>query len=740
MLDRLRAALEREPWYQGQIVKSISLPGCPAQHATPNLRPELQAYLDARHTVLYRHQAAVIAALHAGKDVIITTPTASGKTLAFNLPVFETLLEHPEACALYLYPLKALANDQLQKIRDIETACGLNLFPATYDGDTPPAQRARIKRSSRIILTNPHALHQYLPWHHQWARIFANLRGLILDEAHQYRGVFGANVSHLLRRLMRIVHHYGGDPRVVLSSASVANPVEFARGLIGRDVIPVTDDASEHGERHVLFWDPLLDPIRSVSVQTAHLLTLLSKTGIQTICFTRTRSSAEVIASVARDLGARDIVSYRAGYLPAERRQIEARLRDGTIRSVVSTTALESGIDIGGLDAAVLVGFPGSLLSAWQQAGRAGRGDTPSLLVFVAFENPLDRFFLHHPDQFLAGPRERLVIPLSNPHLCAGHLACSAAELPLHESELDPPEFELVQGLSHSGLLSPTPRGYVYRGLRRAHEIVSLDDLSEESVHLTCSGTLLETMDSVRARRAAFPGAVFLHRGETYVIDRLDLEHGTAEARKENVDHHTHSLRASEVEFLTTDQTRATSTFVVASGRGRAKESFLGYKVVHADHTVDVHPLDLPPHTYETDAMWISFHGAIPHVPAHLLLGALHGAEHALLAMSPLLVLCDAADVAGVSTPFHPQTQQPTIVLFDHASGGTGIAPSLFEAVDSLATRAHALVRDCRCESGCPSCLLSPRCGSYNEPLSKTGSLRILEHLVHHLNVGGRRR
>ena len=730
-IDRVLAEIEASRWYRGQVVHLEMLAASGSSHVAMSLHPDLQAALNREGIRLYAHQAEAIEAFRSGSDVVLATPTASGKTLAFNLPVLEALIEDPETCALYLYPLKALANDQLGKLERLIEACPARIEADTYDGDTPSSRKARIKRTARIVLTNPHALFHYLPWHHQWARIFANLRVLVLDEAHQYRGVFGANVAFLLRRALRIARHYGANPQVILSSASIANPAEFARSLTGRDATPIRDDASEHGERHVVYWDPLLDPTRSTTTQVAHLLALLTRAGIQTICFARSRAGAEVIAQAAERAGGQGIAPYRAGYLPAERRGIEAALRSGKIRGVVSTTALESGIDIGGLDAAILVGFPGSLLSAWQQAGRAGRGGAPALLVFVADENPLDRFFLQHPEVFLGTTRERLVIPLANPRLRAGHLLCAAAELPLQESEITTEDEALVHGMIRNGLLTETPRGTIYRGLRRAHEMVSLDEPVGQTVRLTCSGTLIETMDPVRARRDAFSGAVLLHRGETLVVERLDLEEGIAEARKEPVDYHTQALRAFDIEILSTERSHSHSAWTLHTGRVRVTDSTLGYKAIHADHAVSMHPLELPPHTYETDALWIAINelstlSTGPENP----LGALHGTEHALLAMFPLLVLCDASDVAGLSTPLHPQTRTPTILLFDQASDGAGLTPSLFSSFDALLRRARDLVRDCPCDVGCPACLLSPRCGSQNEPLSKAGAHAILEHLV----------
>ncbi|NIA10095.1 MAG: DEAD/DEAH box helicase, partial [Nitrospiraceae bacterium] len=350
------AGIKHRGWYRGQIAHTAVIPATPPAPVRMEVHPCIQRYLDAREIVLYRHQAEAIAALRAGNDVIITTPTASGKTLAFNIPIFERLIADEAATALYIYPLKALANDQLDKLRVLERACGLTLHPATYDGDTPAGARGRIKARARIILTNPHALHYYLPWHHQWARFFRNLRFIVIDEAHTYRGVFGANVALLLRRLYRILGHYGANPQIVLSSASIANPADYARALTGRDAVAITESGAGHGARTAVFWDGLTDPDTPISLQAARILVHLTDAKVQTICFTRSRAQAELIARRAGELGGTGILPYRAGYLPHERREIERGLRTGDITGVVSTSALEAGIDIGGLDAAILVG------------------------------------------------------------------------------------------------------------------------------------------------------------------------------------------------------------------------------------------------------------------------------------------------------------------------------------------------------------------------------------------------
>ena len=726
IIDGLASA----PWYRGQIAHMATMPAASPQPARIELHPRIQAYLDKQGIVLYRHQGETIAALRAGKDVIITTPTASGKTLAFNIPIFERMIEDDSACALYIYPLKALANDQLGKLRSLERHLGIELHPATYDGDTPRGQRGRIKGLSRIILTNPHALHYYLPWHHQWARFFRNLKFIVIDEAHTYRGVFGANVALLLRRLFRILRHYGATPQVVLSSASIANPTAYARDLTGRDAVAITDSGAGRGERTVVFWDGLVDPGTPLYLQAARLLAHITEQGIQTICFTRSRAQAELVARRAADIGARGVLPYRAGYLPSERREIEAGLRNGEIRGVVSTSALEAGIDIGGLDAAIILGFPGSVLSFWQQVGRAGRGEAPSLVIFIPYEDPLDRYLLRHPDHLLGRARERVVVRPDNPRLVAGHVACAAAELPLKEGEISPLGKEIVPALEKRGLLASTPRGYVYRGLKRAHELFSLDDLAGERVKLICEGKLLETMDPLRARRDAHPGAVLLHRGETYVVESLNLEQGVAHVRREDVDYYTKPLVTSTVEILSIASRSDGDDFALVNGRVRVRQDFVGYQSIHSGRTLAVEPLDLPPHTYETDGMWITFPGEIPGVPREGILGGLHGAEHALIAMAPLSVLCDRDDLGGVSTPVHPDTQAPTIILFDEIEGGAGLSDAIFAAVDRVIREALRLVSGCPCENGCPSCIYSPRCGSRNRPLDKRATIKVLEYLA----------
>ena len=424
--------------FPDHIAHSQVLPSVEAEYGVVegNLESRIREFINSSKIKLYSHQAEVITHSLFEKNVMITTPTASGKTLAFNLSVMHEMVRDPEATALYLYPLKALAQDQLKTLLDLEAQIGIELKPAIYDGDTSSHRRSAIRNNSRIILTNPHALHQYLPWHQKWKRFFSNLRYVVLDESHVYRGVFGSNVAFLIRRLRRIANRYGAKPQFILSSATLANPNEHSEKLVGLDFEIVSQNGAPRGERHIHFWNSVTDENRSAHRQTSDLLATSVKRGLQTLCFTTSRRLAELIASWASDRNSRKtIVSYRAGYSPEERREIESSIREGKTRGIASTTALELGIDIGSLDSVIISGYPGTVMSTWQMAGRAGRGAKPSMMTLIGFENPLDQYFMKHPDQFFGRPHEHAIVDLENPYVLMGHAMCAAAELPLCQDE-----------------------------------------------------------------------------------------------------------------------------------------------------------------------------------------------------------------------------------------------------------------------------------------------------------------
>jgi DEAD/DEAH box helicase domain-containing protein len=703
-----------------------------------SLPEPLEGHLRGQGLKLYTHQAEMIELVRAGANVLLATPTASGKTLAFNLSVFEGLYSDPEATALYIYPLKALTQDQLQTIHKLEAETGIPVQAAVYDGDTPESLRPTIRERSRIILTNPYALHQYLPWHHKWRRFFANLKFVVLDEVHAYRGVFGSNVALLMRRLRRIVEHYGARPQFILSSATLANPEEHSRKLVGLDFEVITESGAPQGEKHFIFWDSTADSNNSVHRQTSELLAEHVQAGLQTICFTISRKLAELVALWAQELATSGGISaYRAGYQPHERREIEQKLKTGELRGVASTTALELGIDIGGLDSVIISGYPGTVLTTWQMAGRAGRGREASLVTLIGFENPLDQYFMRHPERFFARSHEHAVIDLENPHILLGHVMCAAAELPIRP-ERDERYFceleDALGSLEREKLVQRTPAGWVYRGLARPIEVVQLDHISERAISvLDEEGKLLETLELRRAYEEAHPGAVLLHRGETYLIRDLDLEAGVAHAERKDVEYYTDALRTVDLRIHREIAERKTEWGSLALGEVQVVERFSRYRVRRYDRTLGMHDLGLPPLEFETVALWFTLSEELERELREKGLdwaGGLHAAEHALIAMTPYHAMCDRWDIGGFSTPLHPDTKSATITIYDGHPGGIGIAEKVYQLFGDLVHTTYELIRDCECEDGCPSCIYSPKCGDNNEPLDKRAALMILDGLL----------
>jgi DEAD/DEAH box helicase domain-containing protein len=737
-LERFVKELQR--WHPKAIVFTKKLTATSPHHqelAKPLPRP-LETYLQERRLELYSHQAETIERIRAGAHVVLTTPTASGKTLAFNLVVFEGLSQNPDARALYLYPLKALTQDQLQAIRQLEAETGIHTQAAVYDGDTPQHMRAQIRNESRAILTNPYALHQYLPWHHKWRRLFQNLQFVVIDESHMYRGVFGSNVALLLRRLRRIAEHYGARPQFILSSATMANPQEHSERLVGLPFEVVSESGAPQGTKYVLFWNSVADASHSVHRQTSELLAQHVKSGLQTLCFTISRKLAELIALWAKESGlGNQIAAYRAGYRPEERREIERALKAGELRGVASTNALELGIDIGGLDAVIISGYPGTVISTWQMAGRAGRGRDLALVTLIGFENPLDQYFMRHAEKFFERPHEHAIIDLDNPHILLGHVTCAAAELPMR-SERDGLYFgeglgESLKSLERQKLLQKTPTGWVYRGTARPVEVVSLDHISERSIQVICEGEVLETLELRRAYEEAHPGAVLLHRGQSYLIKELDLATGVAHAISEDVDYYTDALQRVDIRLHKKVLQRRTTWGTLSLGNVKVVERFIGYRMKRYDHTLGLHGLDLPPLEFETVALWFTLAEEMSHdlqQEGLNWMGGLHAVEHALIAMTPYHAMCDRWDLGGMSTPFHPDTKSATIFLYDGHAGGIGIAEKAFDLFASLVQTTYELVRDCECDDGCPSCIYSPKCGNNNEPLDKQAALRILSRLL----------
>jgi DEAD/DEAH box helicase domain-containing protein len=753
LVQHLRSTLGE----QGQLVHLEMMAARPAQYGELEkpLFPPLAEILARRELRLYCHQAEAVDAARRREDVILSTATASGKSLAFNLPVLETLTEHRFSTALYLYPLKALAHDQVKTLLAWDHELGGTLRPAIYDGDTPAGAKRSILERSRLILTNPYALHEYLPWHHLWRRFFLNLKYVVIDEAHVYRGIFGSHFACLLRRLMRVLAFYRARPTFILSSATLHNPAQFASTLVGRPVKAVTEDGSPHGPRFFLLWNPVLGEEgkrRSSYLEARDLVLELVRAGLQTLCFTSSRGIAELLARWTReelakeDSGlARHVAAYRAGYLADDRRLLETQLRSGELRAVFSTNALELGIDIGSLEAVVIAGYPGTMISVLQQAGRAGRGLEESLVILVGFANPLDQYFLEHPERFFGRPLEEALLNPTNPYVLRGHLQAAAAELPWRDmgearttfgNEAGP----IYEELENEGFLS----GGRYRGpAERASAIVSLEAISERSVQLVrtssalgkeTGGEMLETLDYERALREAYPGAVYLHQGETFRVESLDLSSGIALLRPVELDLYTSTRKDTSIRVIDEQSSRRTAEGIeVSLGQVEVSERILGYYVKRFDQILDYQDLNLPSITYTTQAAWFRLPEALRRKMQEAeqdFEGAIHALEHATIALVPVFALCDRWDLGGVSYPEHPSMGGPAVFLYDGAPGGVGIAEKIYQVLPELLRATLEMIRACPCERGCPSCVLSPKCGNNNQPMSKDGAAILLEGLL----------
>jgi DEAD/DEAH box helicase domain-containing protein len=699
---------------------------------------------------LYSHQAEALEAAWAG-PTIVTTGTASGKSLCFNLPTIDVLCQDARARALYLYPTKALAQDQARALH----ALGLTkqVRPAIYDGDTKREERLAIRRRSNLVLTNPDMLHVgILPNHQAWADFFANLAVVVVDEAHVYRGVFGSHVANVLRRLRRVAAAYGTAPRFLLASATIANPVELAERLTGfEDVALVDRDGSPGAKRQIAMWNPpitdeALQTRRSALAEAAELLAELVRQGARTICFIKSRKAVELVARlVALELEQSDpelagrVAPYRAGYTPQQRRELEARLVSGELLAVVTTDALELGIDIGALDAAVCVTFPGtvaSLRQMWGRAGRRGRG----LAVYVAGDDALDQFFCRHPDEFLERPVEAAILDHENEQIHLAHLVCAAHEGPLSDSDaevLGPRWRAHAEELVRRGELIERKGRFV---LRHAEDYpaarVSLRSASPDSFAIVDvrNGELLGTVEAARAHTTTHEGAIYLHQGRSYQVRELDLDARRTLVEPFDGNWYTQPKKETQTQIEMLLDRRETLGVTLSFGRVSVTEQVLAYQRKRLpDHEViDLQGLDLPEVTFSTQALWYELDDELlaDDFPLELLLGSLHATEHAQIAVLPLIAMCDRWDIGGLSTNVHPQTDRPTIFIYDGHPGGVGITRQGFRAFEVLAADAYRLISECRCESGCPSCVQSPKCGNLNEPLAKAGAKEMLARML----------
>lgn len=749
-LGSLLRAIEGDPSYTGQIVACRQSPVREACYAEPNppLPAGLASVLAAQGiTRLYEHQAAAVEAARRGQNVVVVTPTASGKSLCFHLPVLEALAADPNARALYLFPTKALARDQLGKVSALAPAIPIG----AYDADTPREERRSLRDGARLLFTNPDLLHLgILPYHLRWGEFFANLRYVVVDEIHAYRGVFGTHVGHVLRRLRRVAAAHGSSPQFLMASATIANPAEHAETLTGAPVNLIRGDGAPHGERAFLLWDAYRQGRRRLELaQTSYLedatwlLALLLAEGVRTIVFTRARQVTEwLLVYLGRYLEASGrssllgkVRSYRGGYLPAERRAIERQLFAGELLGVVSTSALELGVDIGCLEAAILVGYPGTMASLWQQAGRAGRGGEPSLGLFIPGPNLLERYLLRHPDYFFGRPFEQAVIDPANPYILVDHLGAAAFEWPLSQ---DDAALWGELGLSLAGLLASEGRLTESPGEKRWY--FSGGDYPAERVGLRGSGgqyvlmagpETIGTIDGASAFSQIYPGAVYLHAGESYLVEALDLAKRRADLTRVIVDYFTEATETVDVDVIQEHQAKEEREFAAHLGEVRVTSRVTGFRRRQAGSGAILghFPLDLPPVEIETVGFWLTLPQDLPTSLAGCGLdpaGGLHGLEHLLIGLLPLVVLCDRWDVAGVSALLHPAAGGPSVFIYDAAAGGLGFAERAYDNLGDLLPQALAALTACACAHGCPSCIQSPKCGNHNQPLDKEATKEIL--------------
>ncbi len=692
---------------------------------------------------LYTHQLEAYETA-AGSNLVITSGTASGKSLAFNLPVLDGIAREPKRRALYLYPTKALAQDQARKLAQLRPP---GLREAIYDGDTPRDERPAIRRKNNLVLTNPDMLHVgLLPHHKNWGDFLSNLGWVVVDEAHTYRGVFGSHVANVLRRLRRVARNYGSEPRFLLASATIANPVELAERLVGTPFELIDDDGAPRAGREIAMWNPpLLDEAsgarRSALSEAADLLAELVSQGVRTICFLKSRRGIELIQRFAREnlqrrgkpeLAAR-IAPYRGGYTPQQRREIEARLSSGELLAVVATDALELGIDVGELEAAICVTFPGTVASLRQMWGRAGRRRR-GLAVYVAGQDALDQFFCRHPEEFLERPVEAAILDHANDQIASRHLIAAAYELPL--TDADEEVFgagwrERAERLLAAGELRSAGGRLLPRRSEFVANRIALRSASPDSVAVIerDSGEMLGLVEAERAFTTIHPGAVYLHLGRSYEVERLDVEERRAIVSSFDGDWYTRPKKETEIYIERTREQREVAGVQLNFGDVSVTEQVIAFQRVSISEQepIDIVALELPEQSFVTQALWYvlpeKLSGALP---SDALLGSLHATEHGQIAVLPLIAMCDRWDIGGLSTNVHFQTGRSTIFIYDGHPGGVGIAQRGYEQFERLLGDAERLIAECPCESGCPSCVQSPKCGNLNEPLHKGGALELM--------------
>ena len=742
----MTAVAQWDDLLQGEELAHLTTEPARAARTAPfpdELHPKLRDALVRQGIAeLYAHQAEAWQAARAGGHVIVTTGTASGKTLAFNLPVLDALAAEPKNRALYLYPTKALAQDQARALGELAVP---GVHAAIYDGDTPQEQRRHIRRSANLILTNSDMLHiGVLPRHDLWAAVLHNLRYVVVDEAHVYRGVFGSHVANVLRRLRRLARIYGAEPQLLLASATIANPGELAHALLGVEAVVVGGDATPRAERTVALWNPpLLDPELGVRAsplgEASRLVASLVKRDLRTICFTKSRKAAELVHRMTADRvdaeTAKRLAPYRAGYTAQQRRDIERRLVEGELLGVAATDALELGIDIGLLDCAISVGFPGTVASLRQQWGRAGRRGH-GLAILIASEDALDQYFMREPETLLGRRVEAAILDHANPRVLDGHVAAAAFEAPVDDGDRATLGDAALERAPHVPDLRHTKRGWVWAGTDYPAGRTPLRSTSADAVTVidASTGAVLGVVEQERACSTVHEGAIYLHLGEQWLVRELDLAARRAVVEPFTGDWYTQVKKETSTDIDEPLRVERRLGLELTFGRVSVTEQVVAYqkKGIRDQTTIGVVRLDLPPTTFETEAVWYVPTEAqlvgLEQMPT--LLSSLHAAEHAMIALLPLWAMCDRWDIGGLSTNFHDATGAPTVFVYDGHAGGVGITERGFSQFEGWVADTARMLDGCPCEHGCPSCVQSPKCGNLNEYLDKGGALTLLRLML----------
>ena len=744
------------PWYRDQVVHREDIPSRSPTHGELErpLTPRLQRALEsAGIRSLYSHQADAINSARRGETVVVATPAASGKSLCYHLPVLDALQQDRAGRALFLFPTKALAQDQLRQISALVPE-GSRLRHELFDGDTPTQDRSDIRRNARIVLTNPDMLHLgVLPNHRSWHQLLRGLKYVVIDEAHVYRGVFGSHVANVLRRLRRLCRRFGSEPQFIMCSATLSNPGEHAERLVGLPFRVVDEDGGPYGGKDFVFWNPPMVDMaqgsrRSTNSEAAMLLAELLRRRVRTLGFVRSRRMAELLYVFVRDqLEESDpdiagrVAPYRASYLPEDRRRIERDLFEGRLLGLTTTNALELGIDIGDLDATILSGYPGSVASTWQQAGRSGRRGERALSILLALDNPLDQYLMRHPETFFGKSHESARISPTNPYVLKPQLLCAAYEAPLtaEDAELFDSDLEVhAQELADEGALrARNGRWHLEPDVSYPAQDVNIRSASANFYTLVerDSGVILETVEEFSAFLQLHPGGVYLHQGDAYLITDLDIESHTAYAIETDVPYYTEARDLTETRVLNVYKKKRAGGTTAYLGEVTVSTTVVGFRR-RAHMTSEVlgeEYVSLPSQSYNTTALWFDIPEdtlARIHSERLDLAGGLHAAEHAAIGILPLFALCDRNDIGGISTPIHPDTGKPQVFIHDGHPGGVGITEHGYEVLEELWRATLDAVSECPCRSGCPSCIHSPKCGNNNQPLDKGVAMLILRDIL----------